>query len=148
MKMINKHYWVVGQVTRAEVMLVGNGGGHILGMFESRGLAHIGNEVVVVTSWVQGDLLNGNGPIRGYTRYMYEDGSTIISKTEYTCKSNPESKTHLYENGYGEFLSGSGRFYGIKGSSSWKGRQVTPISDETKRDWIVEGDMVYTLPPE
>jgi len=119
-----------------------------LGMFESRGLAHIGNEVVVVTSWVQGDLLNGNGPIRGYTRYMYEDGSTIISKTEYTCKSNPESKTHLYENGYGEFLSGSGRFYGIKGSSSWKGRQVTPISDETKGDWIVEGDMVYTLPPE
>ncbi len=64
MKMINKHYWVVGQVTKAEVMLVGNGDGHILGMFESRGLAHIGNEVVVVTSWVQGDLVNGNGPIR------------------------------------------------------------------------------------
>ncbi len=74
MKMINKHYWVVGQVTKAEVMLVGNGEGHVLGMFESRGLAHIGNEVVVVTSWVQGDLMDGTGPIRGYTRYAYEDG--------------------------------------------------------------------------
>jgi hypothetical protein len=146
MKMINKHYWAVGQVTKAEVMPVGDEEGHLLGMFESRGLAHISTEVVVVTSWVQGDFVKGTGPMRGYTRYAYEDGSTIISKAEYTCTSSPESKNRLYENGYGEFITGTGRFAGIKGSSSWKGRQVTPISNETKGDWIVEGDMAYTLP--
>ncbi len=41
--------------------------------------------------------------------------STIISRTEYTCTSNPESKTRLYKNGYGDFIRGTVRFEGIKG---------------------------------
>jgi hypothetical protein len=145
-KVITKKYWVGGQVTKAVVMPVGDGEGHLLGMFESRGLAKIENEVAVATSWAHGDLVKGSGPMRGYTRYVYEDGSTVISKTQYTCTSGPESKTGLYEDGYGEFITGTGRFAGIKGSSSWKGRQVTPMSKETKGDWIVEGTMSYTLP--
>lgn len=143
--MVTKSYRVVGHVTRSEVMAVGDVRGHWLGIFESRGIAYIEDEVAVVTSWVHGDLTKGNGPMGGYTRYAYEDGSTIIAKTEYTCRLEPESKTVFFENGYGEFIIGTGRFAGIEGSSSWKGRQVVPRSEETKGDWIVEGTMAYVL---
>jgi hypothetical protein len=143
--MVTKKYWAVGQLVKYEGISVTDVEGHMLGIFESRGLVHIEDEVAVVTSWVQGDLINGTGPMQGYTRYEYEDGSTIFTKTHYRAKSSPDLKTSTYEDGEGEYILGTGRFEGIKGSSSWKGKRITSVSRERRGDWIIEGTMKYTL---
>jgi len=144
--MVTKKYWAVGQLVKYEGILVGDIEGHMLGIFESRGLVRIENETAVVTSWVQGDLIKGTGPMQGYTRYEFEDGSTIFTKTQYLANVSPDLKTSTYEDGEGKYILGTGRFEGIKGGSSWKGKRITSVSNERRGDWIIEGTMNYTLP--
>ncbi|MCX5804550.1 MAG: hypothetical protein NT010_00570 [Proteobacteria bacterium] len=145
MNIVAKNYLVMGQVANVDMIPVGDVEGYSLAIFERRDLGQVDNEVAVVTSWVQGDLIKGSGPMRGYTRYVHEDTSTIISKTQYTSMWSSELKTGLYEESKREFVMDTDRFTGIKGGSFWKGKQVTPISKETRSDWIVQGTMTYTL---
>ena len=144
-----KNYRVVAQFSRVEYMPVGDIEGHILGMFEFRGLAFIDGEVAVYSGVAYGDFTKGVGPVHNYVKMIYEDGSTTVSKNQFTSKIAPDGKTALYEDGKGEFIMGTGRFAGIKGSNSFKGKRITPLSPglkETRGDMFVDGTMTYTLP--
>jgi len=144
-----RKFRTVGQFSRVEVMPVGDVEGHLLGIFEFRGLAFIDGDVAVLTGWTQCDVIKGTGSCQNYVKQVYEDGSTIVFKGQFDARIAPDGKTGLYENGKGEYIMGTGRFTGIKGTLSYTGKRITPISPglkETRGDFITEGTGTYTLP--
>ena len=145
-----KNYRVVAQFSRVEMFPVGDVEGHFIAMFEFRGLAFIEGEVAVYSGVAYGDFTKGVGPVHNYVKMIYEDGSTTVSKNQFNARIAPDGKVALYEDGKGEFIMGTGRFAGIKGSTSFKGKRITPLSPglkETRGDMFVDGTMTYTLPP-
>jgi hypothetical protein len=48
--------------------------------------------------------------------------------------------------GKGEYIKGTGRFQGIKGSSTFSGKYITPYGKETKGDVVMDVTGTYTLP--
>ena len=144
-----KKYRLVAQFSKVEFMPVGDVEGHFLGVLEFRGLVFVDGEVGVCVGWTQVDLIKGIGPAQGYYKVTYEDGSTTTTKHHFTAKIAPDGKTGLYEDGKGEFMMGTGRFAGIKGTDSYTGKRFLPISaglKEARGDFICEGTMTYTLP--
>jgi hypothetical protein len=144
-----KKFKVVGQFSRAEFIPVGDVEGHIVALFEYRGLGFQDGEVAVISGSAYGDFIKGVGPVSNYIKWTYNDGSTTVTKNQFNAKIAPDGKTGLYEDGKGEFIMGTGRFAGIKGSTSFKGKRVTPFSPglkETRGDFYTEGTMTYTLP--
>ncbi len=144
-----KKYRSVAQFSKAEYMPVGDVEGHILAIFEWRGLVFVDGEVGVCVGWTQVDLIKGVGPAQGYYKVTYEDGSTTVTKYQFAAKIASDGKTGLYENGKGEFIMGTGRFAGIKGTDSYTGKRIMPISPglkEARGDFIIDGTMTYTLP--
>ena len=144
-----KKYRSVGQFSKAEYMPIGDVEGHFFAMFEFRGLVFIDGEVAVLTGWAFGDFIKGVGPVLNYYKLVYEDGSTQVLKSKFTSKIAPDGKTGLYEDGKGEFIMGTGRFAGIKGTDSYIGKRIMPISPglkEARGDFVIEGTQTYTLP--
>ncbi len=144
-----KKYRLVAQFSKAEYLPVGDVEGHILAIFELRGLVFVDGEVGVYVGWTQVDLIKGIGPAQGYHKITYEDGSTTTTKFQFAAKIAPDGKTGLYEDGKGQFIMGTGRFAGIKGGDSFTGKRFLPISaglKEARGDFIVDGTMTYTLP--
>src|SRR4030042_624523 len=123
-----KKYRSVAQFSKAEYMPIGDMEGHIFYMFEFRGLVFIDGEVAVITGWAFGDFIKGVGPVQNYYKIVFEDGSTQVLKSKFINKWGPDGKTSLYEDGKGEFIMGTGRFAGIKGTDSYTGKRITPIS--------------------
>ncbi len=139
----------VGQFSRMEMIQAGDTEGHLLLIWEWRGLQFSGGEVSIMTGWGTCDIVKGNGPCQGYYLSKSEDGSTTVSKTQFISTISPDGKTAGYD-GKGEYIGGTGRFAGIKGSLSFKGKRITPISPglkETRGDAVAEGTATYTLPP-
>jgi hypothetical protein len=144
-----KKYRSVAQFSKAEYMPIGDIEGHIFAMFEFRGVVFIDGEVAVFTGWAFGDFIKGVGPVQNYYKLVYEDGSTQVLKSKFTSKIAPDGKTGVYEDGKGEFIMGTGRFVGIKGTDSYIGKRIVPISPglkEARGDFIIEGTQTYTLP--
>ena len=144
-----KQFRLVFQVSKADVLPVGDTAEHNLSQVEARGLMFVDGEVAVYTSWSQGDIIKGTGEVRGYAKEVYQDGSTTIRKTQFKTTIAPDGKSVLLEDGKSEFIMGTGRFDGIKGGLTFKGRAFTPISiglKETRGDMVYEGTMTYTLP--
>jgi len=144
-----KQYRLVMQVSRVEVLPAGDRAEHNLSLVETRGLMFVDGEVAVYTGWSQSDVIKGTGVVRGYGKEVYQDGSTTIRTTQFKQRIAPDGKGVLFEDGESEFIMGTGRFAGIKGSLTFKGRGITPISvglKETRGDMIFEGTMTYTLP--
>ena len=144
-----RQYKLVMQVSKSEVFPAGDVADHTLAMSETRGLLFVGGEVAVYTGWNQADTIKGIGVVRGYAKEVYQDGSTTIRKTQFKQTIAPDGKGALLEDGKSEFIMGTGRFDGIKGGLTFKGRMFTPISiglKETRGDMVYEGTMTYTLP--
>jgi hypothetical protein len=144
-----KEVRTVFQFSKLEFMPVGDVEGHIFYIAEVRGLAFVDGEVAVYVGWAQGEGIKGIGPVYGYSKYIYQDGSTIVIKVQATVRVAPDGKTSLHEDGKGEITMGTGRFEGIKGSISYTGKRFTAISPglkETRGDMIFEEIWTYTLP--
>ena len=144
-----KKYRSAAQFSKAEYMPIGDIEGHFFAMFEFRGVVFIDGEVAVITGWAFGDFIKGVGPVLNYYKLVYEDGSTQVLKSKFTSKIAPDGKTGVYEDGKGEFIMGTGRFAGIKGTDSYIGKRIMPISPglkEARGDFVIEGTQTYTLP--
>lgn len=130
-------------------MPVGDVEGHVLALTEFRGLVFTDGDVAVETGWTYCDMIKGKGSCQNYIKQVFEDGSTIVYKSQFDTAYASDGKTSLFENGKGEYVMGTGRFAGIKGSLSFKGKRITPVSPglkETRGDFFVEGTGTYTLP--
>jgi hypothetical protein len=132
-------------VTKLEMVPVPDVENHFSGWCERRGVSILENgETAAWYDMFTIDMIRGQGgSFKGYGIYSYADGSTQVSKFEGTSTAEKLSSIK----GTGEYIKGTGRFEGIKGTYSFTGKYITPYTkDETKGDLIVEWTGNYTLP--
>jgi hypothetical protein len=125
-----------------EVLPVGDVEGHIVGTFSRKGLSFYENgEVAIYTNWGTLDFIKGNGPFQGYSLVTFQDGSTYTIRWQGTVEANLYKLT-------GEYIKGTKRFEGIKGTFSGTGKGLTPYSKEkgTFGDAYYDIMGTYTLP--
>ena len=131
--------------TKVEIIKVEDVEGHIVGVYESTGLASLETGEVAVFEVLGGtfDYTKGTGIHDGYDRLTFEDGSTIDFKSEGTTRPDPKGKGSLFE-GKSVIYQGSGRYADIQGEGTYTGRRVVPIGAGAQMyfDWI----LTYTLP--
>jgi len=139
-------YKVTSYITKMEAIPVFDVKGHVIGVFERRGVVvSETGEVAAYLMRATFDLTKRHGPVQGYSQFTYKDGSTTVVKWQYILWESPESKLGFIE-GEGKYTKGTGRFKGIKGTVFFIGRFITPYSKETKGDLYVEATSTYTLP--
>lgn len=61
-----------------------------------------------------------------YTVLKFKDFSKIFIKYKYTQLPDPKKEAEWIWEGTGEIVRGTGQFYGIKGTSTLKGKQLPP----------------------
>jgi hypothetical protein len=135
---------VVSYITRSEIKPVGDVQGHFAGTWERRGLCLMNEEVGVYVGSGTMDATKGKGVGTGTSTCTLEDGSSF--STTYTMDTEPGPKgLAVYKNGKGQFTAGTGRFEGIKGTTTFTGRAFTPYKDEFKSDVVMDSVGQYTV---
>ena len=139
-------FTVTSYITKVEAIPVPDVEGHVLILGERRGVAVFedGTAAAYHTRFIC-DFIKYHGPCQGYTDLTYPDGSKSIVKYKLTVEI-PAGKKLLTLKGKGDFIKGTGRFEGIKGTISLNGYYVTPYGKETKGDLVVNVTGTYTLP--
>jgi hypothetical protein len=139
---------ITNYLTKAEFIPVGDAKGHVVGYYERRGLVLFENgDVASLLTRGIFDWTTGNGPIYAYNKVTFKDGSTTWAKMHATGTRAPgEAPTFIKANF--EYVEGTGRFKGIKGSYSCEGQYHTPYSKETKGDIYLKCSGTRTLPSE
>ena len=133
--------------TQREVIQVGDMEGHAIMITTRRGLAFFENgDVATYSNWATFDILKGKSAIDAYTMLTIEDGSTIAYKLKGIWEPGPRGLA--VGKGRGEFTKGTGRFEGIRGDMTWRGKVYTIPSKEkgTLGDSALEVTATYTLP--
>lgn len=137
---------VTNYITKIEAIPVPDVKGHVLILAERRGVAVFEDgSVAAYHARIMGDLTKYHGPAQGYSDLTYPDGSKTITKYQMTLAIPAGKKLPTFK-GKGEYIKGTGRFEGIKGTISFNGSFVTPYGKETKSDIVVNVTGTYTLP--
>jgi len=135
----------VGYALKIELVDVPDYKGHIVGYFQRTGLILFSNNEVA--SYKQMGTMDGSdtgATCQGYTEFKFEDGSTFIYKFQGSEETKKGELPRL--KGEGEFIKGTGRFKGIKGTLIFSGRYYTGLDDDNKGAAIFEITATYTLP--
>jgi hypothetical protein len=135
---------VVNSLTKMEFMAAGDVKGHILGIYENRGIAFSDNgEIATTLCHGMFESLKGVVSYHGYSVHTFEDGSTQWKKYKGTAEPDPGGKVKLYKATF-EVFKGTGRFEGIKGSGSFSGTK--PLWDKESKYKYLDSTGSYTLP--
>ncbi len=136
----------VSQITKMHVIKVGDVDGHIIAVYERRGLAFfVDGGVGTYLNRGMFDMTKGKGTAQGYVTHTFEDASTTNSTWQGTIA--PREGKRLAAEGTYTYIGGSGRFEGIEGGGKWTAKSFTPYTkDETKSDLITDVTGTYTLP--
>jgi len=128
--------------TKAEGALIPDAEGHFVGLLVREGPSVYNNEEWAWTKTVTiGDFTKGVGPFSFYTITTFQDGSTIIGYAKGTSSGPTGQFT-------GEIIHGTGRFQGIKGTStSTSMKTFPPEKGEIVGKIIGEITINFTLPP-
>lgn len=135
---------IAAPITKMEVVPVQDVKGHVIGLFERRGVAiYEKGETAAYHSRLTFDSIREKeGSYIGYADLSFADGSIIIWKFQGTVWG---SKPRLIK-GTGQYINGTGRFEGIKGELSLSGKYVTPYTkDATKGDVVLDYTSTYNL---
>jgi hypothetical protein len=139
------NFRVTNYLTKLEYIPVADVDKHVVGTYERRGLAIFENgEVAAYQTIGTYDFVDYNGPFHGYSTMTYKDGSTTVAK--YDATMTQESGKMPTFMGKGEYLKGTGKYEGIKGTISFTGEYITPYNEKTKGDIVVDNKASYTLP--
>ena len=138
---------IISYISNVQMMPVGDEEGHVIGFFERRGTAIFEDgEMAACLKRGTYDWRKGHGPGVSYHEFTFKDGSTIWAKAQFTSRIPPGEKLVFIEF-KGEYIKGTGRFEGIKGSYTCKGPYITPFTpDKTKGDLIFECSGTRILP--
>lgn len=135
------------QATKVEYVLLPDVKGHVVGVWERRGVAFFENEVAVIEGMGTFENIKSVTSFQGIVILTFEDGSTFTQKVQGSHAPSPGEKFDTYKDFNGKFIKGTGRFEGIKGELSFTGRQLTRYTkDKTKGDNWIEAVATYTLP--
>jgi len=132
-------------VTKQESVPVGDVDGHIMTFTTRRSICVFENgEVATQSCVITSDRIKESGSSLRYSTMTFSDGSTIIIKEQVTRTGTAGVSTTTASKG--EIIKGTGRFKGIKGTVTAKGRSLPVEKDEVGPKGIAEGTITYTLP--
>ena len=133
-------------VTKTEMLPVGDEEGHVLVLQMVEGLVFMENgEIAKMKAYVTADGAPGKPiQVNGYSITTFEDGSTIVGKVQRLM--TPDKSGIFPATMTGEIVKGTGRFEGIKGTSTSTGKNFMPGKGEAM---TISDDVTitYTLPP-
>jgi hypothetical protein len=132
----------VWYATNFQSIPVGDVEGHIISLFEAKGITFWEPwGAVLAKVSATSDRTKGLGPAESYEIYTFPDGSTITTKCKGEATSAGTGKTGA---GGGEgpwtFVSGTGKFQGIQGGGTFKWWVLGP------GQWYSDFEGEYTLP--
>lgn len=129
-----------------ESVPVGDVEGHTVG-FGMRGAFYVfeNGEIATIDHVSTGDFVKGAGPFMQYVTIKFEDGSTIIIKSQGTV-GGPGTGVATSGGWTSEIIKGTGRFEGIKGTQTAKAKYLPLGKGETGPKGYGEGTITYTLP--
>jgi hypothetical protein len=140
-------YKYTTQATKVEYVIFPDVEGHIVGVWERRGIVFFENEVAATVGVGTFEKIKSVTTFQGIVILTFEDGSTITQNVQGSHSPSPSEKFDTYKDCNGKFIKGTGRFEGIKGKLSFTGRQIAPYTkDKTKGDNWIEVTATYTLP--
>ena len=140
-------YNYTSQLTKVEYVILPDVKGHLVGVWERRGVAFFENEVAALEAMGSFDVIKPVAKFQGYVIITFKDGSTFTQNIQGSHSPSPGEKLDTYKDFKGKFIKGTGRFEGIKGDMSFTGRQITPnTKDKTKGDNWINAIGSYTLP--
>jgi hypothetical protein len=138
------NYRVTHYLIKLEYIPVADVDKHVVGTFERRGVALFENgEIATYHTIGTFDVVDSNGPFQGYSTMTYKDGSTTIDK--YDATMTKESGKMPTFKGKSEYIKGTGKYEGIKGTITFTGEYLTPYNEKTKGDIIINASRNYTL---
>jgi len=136
---------IFNNIIKAEVMPFPDEQGHLVGVISREGLAifengEVGKQSAVFTFDTRGNTVKFE-PI---TTISFPDGSSWVFKTKGTGERSPDGKTMTTKQN-GDFVRGTGKYEGIKGTITLTGTQYGP-AEPGKGHWIADVTATYTLP--
>ncbi len=135
----------ISTVTKDERIQVNDVPGHILGLQIVEGLAFFENgEIAKIRSHSFFDFMPGKGSHSiSYNIWTFEDGSTVANRTDRLMV--PDKSGSLAAKVTSEFIKGTGRFEGIKGTGAATGKNFLARDGEAARVFS-DFTWTYTLP--
>ncbi len=136
-----------GIVVKDETLSVGYEEGHVLGLQTTEGLAFFEDgEIATFRSTLVYDRYDKVVPGRssqaiGYTVFTFKDGSTFVQRFQRLQGPDKTIPAQVVS----EFMKGTGRFEGIKGSISGTSKRAPEVKGEAKR-YVSDMTFTYTLP--
>jgi hypothetical protein len=125
---------LISTVTKVETNKIDDQEGHIIGIFERKGLMlHDNGEVANELNRGVIDVVAGVNKWQGYCLQTFKDGSTMMMKHQGT-----NDKGKIVEASF-EFVKGTGRFEGIKGRGTYTGQNYESFN-------YLQFTGTYTLP--
>jgi hypothetical protein len=106
---------------------------HDLNLLEVRGVQKTSDDNwkdAKITYWGTADLVDGNGPQRGYFVDVHANGDRDIGTFEGKVKTAGGQVTI---EGMWKYVDGTGQFKGITGGGTYKGRMTSPT--EVENTW-------------
>ena len=144
-KIVKEKGRTVYHFVKVEVMPVGNVPGHVVGIVDARGLIFPDTgEVGTYSGKIIFDLTNGAGSPQSYWVTTFEDKSTIMTLNKAVTTPRPDG-TSTFE-GTATYIGGTGRFAGIKGTTSFTGKRMAPLAPGGPADSFSDYVATYTLP--
>jgi len=119
---------VVYHTHKGEMLEVGDGPGHILGVAQQSGLTFYtkgpaSGQIATRMANLYYDIVNLKGNFRAYIVDTFQDGSTLMYTASGTMTPIGEGNRAAFEGTY-EISGGAGRFEGKKGKGSFKGERI------------------------
>ena len=132
-------------VNKGEAVPISDVEGHVLNL-SMRGAFYVfeNGEIATINHVGVGDTIKGAGTFMQYVTLKFEDGSTIIIKSQGTVGGYTAAGTGGWTS---EIIKGTGRFEGIKGTQSAKAKYLPIEKGEVGPKGYGEGTITYTLPP-
>jgi len=133
------NYKFYSWVKKAETVAIADAEGHIVNLTVREAFVVFENGELGIGTYVStSDFTKGAGPFMQYATITFADRSTIIRKDQGTFGGGASTYTS-------EIIKGTGRFEGIKGTSSSTGKNF-PASKEGPSRAFTDLTLTYTLP--
>ena len=125
---------LISMGTKVETNKIDDQEGHIIGIFERKGLmVHENGEVANELNRGFFDSVKGVTKFQGYCLQTFKDGSTMMMKHQGTINKGQIADASF------EFIKGTGRFEGIKGRGTYTGQNYGSFN-------YLQFTGTYTLP--
>ncbi|MBN1293732.1 MAG: hypothetical protein JXB48_17960 [Candidatus Latescibacteria bacterium] len=132
-------------IVKTEMVEVGDTPGHVVGYIHNAGLVEMENgEIGTYEGWYTFDYTNGSGKFSGYAKNTFEDGSTQLTEIDNAATTAMQGGKVSELKGKFTFISGSGRYKGIKGTGTFSGKRVSPL--DLGADGYSDISSTYTVP--